>query len=181
MSFAVFGAAVAPVDGHALRSAWMRRLALVLIAVGVALALAFTSAAPPVQASGGEGRSEANQIVAIARDQLGKPWVRSATGMKSFDCSGLVYRVYQMNGLLDRIGGGRKTARGYYDWFRKRGLASKGNPKVGDLIIYGNSTHIGIYIGDGQAISTLTSGVKRHGAKSLTTRFTAYLHVNLDR
>jgi cell wall-associated NlpC family hydrolase len=55
------------------------------------------------------------------------------------DCSGFVFRVYQQNGLLAKIGGGRKTAKGYYNWFRQRGLVSKKNPKVGDLIIWGNA------------------------------------------
>jgi hypothetical protein len=38
-----------------------------------------------------------------------------------------------------------------------------------------------VYVGNGYAISTLTSGVKRHRVNGLNDRFKAYLHVNLDR
>jgi cell wall-associated NlpC family hydrolase len=92
-----------------------------------------------------------------------------------------VYRSFAESGLLTRIGGSRKTARGYYDWFRRRGLASRRNPRRGDLIVWGNARHIGIYIGNGLAISALTSGVSRHGVNRINISFTAFLHVRMSR
>jgi uncharacterized protein YycO len=46
--------------------------------------------------------------------------------------------------------------------------------------VWGGGTHIGIYIGHGKAISTLTSGVRVHGVHAVTARFTAYLHTGMS-
>jgi len=40
---------------------------------------------------------------------------------------------------------------------------------------------MGIYLGRGRAISALTSGVRIHGLHDLTSSFTAFLHVRLER
>jgi hypothetical protein len=40
---------------------------------------------------------------------------------------------------------------------------------------------MGIYLGRGRAISALTSGVKTHGLYDLTSSFTTFLHVRLER
>lgn len=178
MSFAVSGAAVAPTTDRALRGATLSRVLLIVLAGVFAATLLALAPAAPTQAA---TTTQASKITSTAKSHLGKAYLLGATGLKKFDCSGLVYRVYEQNGLLSKIGGGRKTARGYYKWFRERGLASKKNPRVGDLIIWGNGTHIGVYVGSGDAISALTSGVKRHGVFRVTTPFTAYLHVSLTR
>lgn len=157
----------------------LHRVLLVLLAA--ALAITLLAVAPPAGTQAAAANSDATRIVATAKTHYGKPWVLGATGLRSFDCSGFVYRVYEQNGLLAKIGGSRKTAKGYYNWFRLRGLVSKKNPRVGDLIIWGNATHIGIYVGNGEAISALTTGVKRHGVFRVTLPFTAYLRVNISR
>ena len=46
--------------------------------------------------------------------------------------------------------------------------------------IWGYGSHIGIYIGNGKAISTLRSGVRIHGVFAVTARFTAYLHTGMS-
>ena len=46
-------------------------------------------------------------------------------------------------------------------------------------MIWGGGTHVGIYIGHGKAISTLTSGVRIHRVHAVTARFTAYLHTGM--
>jgi cell wall-associated NlpC family hydrolase len=160
--FAVFGA---------------RRLALVVVAITLAATLIPAASPAPVQASG----SQADAVVNFARNQIGKAYRWGAIGLRRYDCSGLVYRDFYEKGLLNKIGGGRKTATGYYKWFKERGLASKYNPRRGDLVVWGSGAHIGIYIGDGKAISALTNGVRVHGIYALTHRFTAYLHVNISR
>jgi cell wall-associated NlpC family hydrolase len=109
-----------------------------------------------------------------------------ATGMREFDCSGLIYRVYQQAGLLKKVGGGRMTAAGYYRWFKQRGQANRSNPQVGDLAIWtqkGKIVHSGIYVGNGRVISALINpwGVKKTGVHSVGARLLAYLHVRLDR
>lgn len=162
MFFAVFGA---------------RRLALVLAAFTLAATLVPVSTPAPAQAY----TTQASGVISFARDQLGKPWYLGAVGLRRYDCSGLVYRTFYERGLLNKIGGSRKTARGYYLWFKERGLASRSNPRRGDLVVWGYGSHIGIYIGDGKAISTLSNGVKVHGVYAVTANFTAYLHVNITR
>ena len=119
----------------------------------------------------------------IARAQIGDRFRIGAEGPHRFDCSGLVYFAFDRAGLLDRVGGRRRLARGYLQWFRERGLASARNPQPGDLVIWGRGKHIGIYLGDGKAISALINpyGVKVHPVKGyLNMRFTTYLHVSLD-
>ena len=117
--------------------------------------LAFTFAATlipatapaPVQASG----TQADALIGFAKNQLGKPYQYSAIGLRRYDCSGLVYRTFAEKNLLTKIGGGRKTAYGYYKWFKERGLASKYNGRRGDLVVWGSGAHI--YLGSGMAIS----------------------------
>lgn len=124
--------------------------------------------------------TEAQQIIAIAKQQIGDPWRYGATGPHAFDCSGLVIYSYDRAGSLRFIGGGRlRSARSMYTYFRDRGLASRSNPKLGDLVVWGSGSHIGIYIGDGKAISTLTSGVRIHRVNAVTAPFTAYLHTGV--
>jgi cell wall-associated NlpC family hydrolase len=154
-----------------------RRFALVLIAFALAVSLVAVEGPAATQAA----TSQAGQIMYTAKNQLGKPYRWGATGMRAYDCSGLVYRVFERNGLLTKIGGGRKTARGYYDWFRRRGLATRSNPRKGDLVVWGNAKHIGLYVGNGYAISALTSGVARHKVNRINISFTAYLRVKMTR
>lgn len=116
-------------------------------------------------------------IVAFARTHLGARYRFSATGPSSFDCSGLVWRVFEQAHL------GRKvtshSARAIYLAYRNRGLASRHNPQVGDLVVWGYGSHVGIYVGNGLAISALVEGVRVHRVNALTTPFTAYLHTDL--
>ena len=60
-----------------------------------------------------------------------------------------------------------------------RASPSRSNPKPGDIVIWGGGTHVGIYIGNGKAISTLTSGVRVHGVHAVRAPFTAYLHTGM--
>jgi len=67
-----------------------------------------------------------------------------------------------------------------YLWFRSHGKTSRTNPKIGDLVVWGYGSHIGIYIGGGKAISTLTSGVRIHGIYAVTARFTTFIHTGVS-
>lgn len=149
----------------------------VALAGAVLLSLTPSSAAP---AAAAEPKTEAAQIIAIARKQLGDPWRHGATGPRAFDCSGLVTYAFRKAGDLEVIGSGRyRSARALYKWFRAHGLASRSNPKPGDLVIWGRGTHVGIYIGKGKAISTLTNGVHTHKVHAVRAKFTAYLHTGM--
>ena len=135
----------------------------------------------------GTARGEARRIIAVARRHVGARFRLGAEGPRYFDCSGLVYRVYAQAGLLGKIGGSRRLAAGYYWWFKQRGLASRSNPRVGDLVIWrehGRISHMGIYVGGGRVISALINpwGVRKTSVRGLgAARLLAYLHVGLDR
>lgn len=185
MTYAVQGAQIARLPS----TPWagqLRRLALVLIALALAVTLVALEAPAPTQARG-SGRTEAQRIVSIASSHIGARFRMGAEGPRVFDCSGLIYSVYKDAGLLSRVGGQRRLAAGYYHWFKERGLASRGNPRVGDLIIWTNNnrhiTHSGIYVGNGLAVSALINpwGVKRTHINTIHARFLAYLHVRLER
>ena len=128
-------------------------------------------------------KTEYDLVYATAYSKLGDQWKFRATGPNLFDCSGLVWYAFHENNLQDRIGGYRSVA-GYFNWFKARGLVSRDNPRLGDLVVWGANQHIGIYVGGGNAISTLVtkSGVSINPVKGyLGIRFKAYLHTQITR
>lgn len=137
--------------------------------------------AGPVAAS--ETETEAERVIRIATAQVGDRYAFSATGPDAFDCSGLVWFSFKEAGLRERIGDKRRTAAGLFRYFNKQGLADKQNPRPGDIVIWGDNKHAGIYIGDGYAVSALNKslGIKVHKVSWINMRVKAYLHVNLER
>lgn len=83
-------------------------------------------------------------IVSRAYSQLGKPYVWSACGPNSFDCSGFV--SYCLTGSYSRLG----TTLTFMGWTRVS------NPQPGDVVT--TATHCGIYIGNGQMIHAPHTG-----------------------
>jgi cell wall-associated NlpC family hydrolase len=124
--------------------------------------------------------TEANQVIQIAKAQLGDPWRYGATGPSAFDCSGLVIYAYKSAGDLALIGNGNyRSASALYSYFRSRGETSRTTATPGDLVVWGGGSHIGIYLGGGLAISTLSSGVRIHAVNAVTAPFTAYLRTGI--
>ena len=161
-----------------MRTLSMGARAFIPVALAGAVVLGLAPSSP---AAAAEPRTEAQQIVAIAKAQRGDPWVFGATGPRAFDCSGLVIYAYKQAGDLKAIGNGRyRSARAMYRYFQSRGLASRSNPKVGDLVVWGGGSHIGIYTGNGNAVSALTRGVSVHKVNAVTARFTTYLHTGMS-
>ncbi len=157
------------------------RLRAAAFAAFLSIFVATTGTIAPVPAAhAATAASPASRVIALAKAQLGDPWVHYAVGPRAFDCSGLVYYVFRNTGYLSRIGGRRMSAYGYLAWGRQHGYASRYNPKPGDLVVWGGGSHVGIYIGAGKAISTLTSGVRIHGVYAVTARFTTYIHTRLS-
>lgn len=134
-------------------------------------------------------QTEVERLLDIAHQQTDARWVFGATGPSQFDCSGFVFYVFREAGLLDRIGGKRRTAAGYHRWFAASGLASGPSTTLsealpGDVLIWGRDKHTGIYLGDGWAISALINpyGVTVHRVlRWIPARVTAILHVSLER
>lgn len=134
----------------------------------------------PVAASASPA-TEFQQVFSLAKTKIGDPWVHMAKGPTKFDCVGFVWYIFHENDLQSRIGGTRGV-KSYYTWFRDRGQVSRDNPQPGDLVIWGRFEHIGMYIGDGMAISALVNpwGVKIHPVKTwIDEPFRYYLHTHL--
>jgi cell wall-associated NlpC family hydrolase len=93
----------------------------------------------------------ADQAIAFARQQLGKPYVWGATGPDSYDCSGLTQAAYKAAG----IGLPRTT----YDQVDVGTRVSEGDLQPGDLIFfYSDDSHVGLYIGNGEMIHAPHTG-----------------------
>jgi len=150
------------------------------IPVALAGAVLF-SLAPSTPTAAATYATEAQQIVAIAKAQAGDPWRYGASGPAAFDCSGLVIYAFRKAGDGNVVRAGHlRSARAIYLYFRSHGKASRTNPRIGDLVVWGRGSHIGIYIGNGKAVSTLRNGVRVHRINALTARFTAYLHTGMS-
>lgn len=155
------------------------------IPMALAGAVLFTLApAAAGTANAASPKTEAEQIVKIAKAQRGDPWRYGATGPRSFDCSGLVLYAYRKAGDGAVLKNGRlRTAGAMYRYYKARGKVSRSNPKLGDIVVWGYGsriTHVGIYVGKGKAISTLTSGVRIHGVRAVTAPFKGYIHTGMN-
>ena len=150
-----------------------------IIPAVLAAAILFTIA-PSTPASAAI-TTEGQQIAQIAKGKVGAPWHYGATGPWAFDCSGLVIYAYKKAGEGWAIRNGTlRSARSLYLFFKARGKTSRTNPKVGDLVIWGAGSHVGIYVGAGKAVSTLRSGVRVHGVFAVTAKFTTYIHLGMS-
>ena len=158
----------------------LRMGARAFIPLALAGAVLF-SLAPSTPAAATTSTTEAHQIIRIALAQRGDPWRYGSDGPRSFDCSGLVRYAFRRAGDASAIHTGYlRSARAMYMWFRAHGRTSRTNPRIGDLVIWGHGTHVGIYVGNGKAISTLTSGVRVHRVHAVTAEFTAYLRTGMS-
>lgn len=93
----------------------------------------------------------AQQVIAFAQQQLGKPYVWGATGPDSYDCSGLTQAAYKAAGIdLPRV---------TYDQVNVGSRVSEDQLQPGDLIFfYSDVSHVGIYIGNGEMIHAPHTG-----------------------
>jgi cell wall-associated NlpC family hydrolase len=108
--------------------------------------------------SAGDADGLGSRAVALARTQIGKPYVwGGASPQTSFDCSGLVQWVYGQLGV--RL---PRTAQQQYGATAR---VSRDDLQVGDLLFFTRTypsrepiTHVGIYVGDGQMVNAPTAG-----------------------
>lgn len=154
--------------------------AVARLSLPIALVLGMTLAtSAPVAASAGP--NELAAVIDTAKSKIGANWVHYAKGPNTFDCVGFAWYAFKVNDLQHHIGGYRGV-KSYYNWFRERGLVATSNPRPGDLIIWGKFKHIGIYLGEGKAISALIQpwGVKIHPVTGyIPMKVKAYLHTRL--
>ena len=94
---------------------------------------------PEVDASG-----RAKTAINFALAQLGDPYVYGGTGPNSWDCSGLVMKAWAAAGVsLPRVVGPQMAA-------TTRVPMNALQP--GDLVAYGDMSHIGMYLGGGRVV-----------------------------
>jgi hypothetical protein len=160
---------------RALAVATLAALAIVTIQPPAPIA-----AASPTVAAPAASPSRADRVIAIAMTERGSPWVFGATGPRAFDCSGLVVYAFRRAGVLAQIGSGRnRGGRAMLSWARAHHLTTS-RGRRGDVAVWGNGSHVGIYLGNGRVISTLVSGVRVTGLRTLTTPFTTFISTGLS-
>jgi peptidoglycan DL-endopeptidase LytE len=96
-----------------------------------------------------------SSVIENAQSLLGTPYVWGGKTIDGFDCSGLIYYVYNQSGKSIN----RYSSEGYYN----RSFYVN-TPQVGDLVFFENTykkgiSHLGIYAGDNQFIHASDSGV----------------------
>lgn len=153
-----------------MRAAAVVALAIVLVSPNVAPTPVY-AASDPAQA-----------VIAAAKQYLHHKYQGGGIGPRYFDCSGLVFRAFSDAGELPRIGGMRLLSQGYMRWFVARGqfTTDKTQAKPGDLVVWNGGSHIGIYLGNGKAISALINpwGVTIHGLHWIGEPVTYFLTVD---
>ena len=96
-----------------------------------------------------------DQIVALAKQNLGVPYKWGGTTPSGFDCSGFVYYVLNTLGI--------KASRTLTTMYGQGTEVSKSELKPGDIVFFKNTyktglSHVGIYVGGGQFIHAPSSG-----------------------
>jgi peptidoglycan DL-endopeptidase LytE len=98
----------------------------------------------------------ADQLISLAKAQLGKPYVWGGSTTSGFDCSGFIHYTFNKSGINIL----RTSSEGYYN----RSFYVN-NPSVGDLVFFENTykkgiSHLGIYVGDNKFIHAGDNGVE---------------------
>ncbi len=143
---------------------WRRRLrglAVLAVAGGMALPLL-------VATGSARGSDPADAVVALARLQVGAPYVWAAVGPDAFDCSGLTSYVW-------REAGGVVLPRVSRDQQRFAVAIPREQLLPGDLVFYSEPVdHVALYVGDGRVVdaSSAKRGVLERGLWTATvTRY----------
>ena len=106
-------------------------------------------------------RANIQEMIDIAKKELGKPYRLGHEGPDSFDCSGLVYYCLKQAGSSR----GRYNAAGYSQVSDWKEIKSMNDLEKGDLLFFWNNAkskvgHVGIYIGSGMMIDASSSNGK---------------------
>ncbi len=161
------------------RLGFVLALSLALSFIGTSMASGRVVAAPP-DADPIAISERAGAVIEAARQYLGRPYRLGTEGPVLFDCSGLVFRSFADAGELSQIGGLRRTAASYRNWFASRDMFTLDEAELepGDLVMYGGGEHIGIYLGDLQVLSALLTGVAVHPLDGISWQVTGFLKVD---
>lgn len=101
----------------------------------------------PIAPRNASWQQKYNAVLAVAKSQLGVPYVWGhQVAYQGFDCSNYTAYVYK-HALGYNMSGASQTQNHYVGW---RVPISSMRP--GDLLIFENGKHVGIYIGNGEMI-----------------------------
>lgn len=104
-----------------------------------------------------KSNSKIDQLINLAKAQVGKAYVYGSQGPNAFDCSGLTSYLYKQIGISINRNSRAQASNGV--------SVSRNNLKAGDLMFFNTGgsgiSHVGIYIGDNKLIhaSTPSTGV----------------------
>ena len=107
------------------------------------LVLALAAALGRAEGSSGDEGAPADsttraRVLPIIERHLGRPYVWGSTGLKSYDCSGFVWRVMQESGIMIK----RTTARKYFMCLPK--VADEERWRFGNIVFFSHLKHCGI-------------------------------------
>ena len=95
---------------------------------------------------------KAQKLIEIAKEYIGVPYVYGGSSPNGFDCSGFVKYVYGKMGI--------ELPRTSYSQAEVGQYVTYDSLQPGDIVCFGNSStsHVGIYVGDGNFIHSPRSG-----------------------
>ncbi|RDH12437.1 C40 family peptidase, partial [Tsukamurella pulmonis] len=92
-----------------------------------------------------------SSVVQAALSRVGMPYSYGASGPAAFDCSGLV--TWAMNQA------GVSVPRSSYSLMSAGTPVSQAQLRPGDVVITNGGGHAALYVGNGQVVEAVTSGV----------------------
>lgn len=106
-----------------------------------------TTVRGPLAARNATWQQKYNAVLTVAKSQLGVPYVWGhQVAYQGFDCSNFTAYVYH-HALGYGMSGASQTQNHSVGW-----QVPKSSMRPGDLLIFENGKHVGIYIGNGQMI-----------------------------
>jgi cell wall-associated NlpC family hydrolase len=115
----------------------MRRVFIIFSAFLIAGGLFTSGIAEPLQ-DADQSNTMWGTIQRTAEKYLGRPYVWGTVGLKSFDCSGFIWRIMADNGIIVK----RTTARKLY--MSLPNVPKDSSYDSGSLVFFDNLKHIGI-------------------------------------
>ena len=118
----------------------------------LAAAATTVSAPAPAPAAAPSNGTLGQRALAVALEQVGKPYQWAGAGPNSFDCSGLVMYAYEAVGV--------SLAHYTVTQYDETARISESQLEPGDLVFYGGSapSHVAIYDGNGRVVTADTTG-----------------------